>query len=521
MTRRNSHRNSHQDEEPDASFMLCCIEVGCHNPFEGCCDAIMGCIRACCKPVTDCITSVCEGFAFIWYTFAWILEYVCTLAYLGMFGFICYYAFSCTGTTFSCPDGKCTASGKEPLEDVWTPEMIDKLVTAGAFVGVLFTAVYTLGIPAGYFDQPFDKSNLKIEHTLWASCQHVLKYMFVLPIVATGFNYNPQELLTSKYGNFMMMCYNDQVGKFLWGMLDVQGMSQFGSFVFVALIAILLSMFCMMSCSKKATFLCMECTCFSPGCYYWLCWVANGVIWIGAPLAIVSGVSAFFMTFFSYSNAVLALMAAADFGYFLQWICAFAAPEGSYAHRMYVQQQKNLQTGNSGSGSENRSLNGRGSTRTSTGRISTRDAGGRPSRNGPTQTRKRRGQKYEQARKEEEEDPYSVEVCVDEPEERVTDEEDPDQPNNGGYESGSAGGGVNINCENALETVNNFVDGAMSAAEQYGPDAIKALNKLEKYTQDEEEGDNPEAPEEQDGNQDEPVDDAGGDENSGGWLNQE
>lgn len=511
MTRRNSHRNSHQDEEPDAACMLCCIEVGCHNPFEGCCDAILGCIKACCKPVTDCITSLCEGFAFIWYTFAWILEYVCTLAYLGMFGYICYYAFSCTGTTFSCPDGKCEASGKEPLDDAWTPEMIDKLVTVGAFVCLLITAVYTLGIPSGYFDQPFDKSNLKIEHTLWASCQHALKYVYVLPIVATGFNYDPQELDSSEYGNFMLMCYNDQVGKFLWGMLDVQGMSQFGSYAFVALIAILFTMFCMMSCSKKATFLCMECTCFSPGCYYWLCWVANAVIWIGAPLAIVAGVSAFFMTFFSYSNAVLALMAAADFGYFLQWICAFAAPEGSYAHRMYVQQQKNLQTGKGGSGSEKKPI---------TGGISNREAGGRPSRNGPTQTRKSRGHEYERANRDEE-DLDSVEVSVNEDDCRVSDVEDPVQQND--EPSGSAGGGANF-----MDTANNLMESAGDAlneisgvAEELAPQIRDAYNKYQKHNP-EEEGDQ-DGQEEQDGQEDNDQDENQGGaedngEEAGGWL---
>lgn len=348
MTRQSSHTvTTYDDDEVDASCWLCCCYIGCSNPFEGCCDAILDCIEACCEPVTSCIKSVCGGFAYIWFTFGWMLQYLATLGYIGALGYVCYYAFTCTGATFTCDKatGKCSADGLDPIEGAWTPDMIAKLCTAVSLALVIISQVYILGICGGYFDQPFDKSSLKIEHSLWMTCKHMLKYLCLLPITATSFILK-SGLDAESYGNSMGMCYNNQLGGFLWGALEVATMAQVGSYLFIALVTVMVTCFCMMSCKKSARCLCIECHCFTEGCYEFLCWGAIAPIWIGVPIGIVFAASAFMLHFMSLGNAIPALMLVADFGYMLQYICAYAAPEGSRARRQFEEAKENQRTGN-------------------------------------------------------------------------------------------------------------------------------------------------------------------------------
>lgn len=349
MTRQNSH--SVTADEPDATCRFCCCDVGCHNPCEGCCDyitdCIWDCVEACCDPIKSCIKSLCGGFAYIWYTFGWVLQYLATLGYTVVFGFVCYYAFTCKGTSFTCDKATntCSSDGKDPIDGAWTPDLIAQLCCVGALCGLVLSQTYILGICGGYFDQPFDKSTLKIEHSLWMTCKHVLKYFWILPITATSFVLK-SGLDANDYGNYMGMCYNNQLGGFLWGTAEVATMAQIGSYAFLGFAAIMVTSFGCMRCAKSARFLCIECHCFTEGCYEVLCWGAISPIWIGVPAGIVFQVSAFFITFMSPGNAIIALMAVSDFGYMLQYICAYAAPEGSRARRQYEDSMENQETGN-------------------------------------------------------------------------------------------------------------------------------------------------------------------------------
>lgn len=343
MTRKSSH-----DDEVDASCWCCCCYLGIHNPFEGWCDAIMDCIEACCEPVRSCIVGLCGAFAYFWWYVGWLVYHLAALGYIGVFILIVVYTYMCTKTSFKCEDesaGKCSAESKDPIADAWTPEFIVQLATTLGCVGCIVTTVYVTGICSGYFDQPFDKSTLHVENTLWMTCKHALKYFWVGFITATGFVLRPSGFDSSSYGDPMFMCYNDQIGGFLWGSITVQDMSQFGSFIFLVLTGFMILNFCLMSCKRSARCLCIECHCFTDGCYNVLCWCAMVPIWIGVPIAIVFQASAFFMNFLSPNNAVLALMATSDIGFCLMYVCAHAAPEGSRAREQYEKQKANQATG--------------------------------------------------------------------------------------------------------------------------------------------------------------------------------
>lgn len=339
---RKDRKNSNSGDLEEVDCAICCCDVDCHNPLDGCCDAIHDWVVECCEPCTRCISSACSKFAYIWYIFGCFVQYLAFIAYIGVQGYVCYYAFTCTGTTFTCDEKKeCTAAGKDPIEGAWTPDMLTQLCTVAATALLLISQVWIQGICSGYFNQPFDKSedDDSIEHTLWMTIKHVFKYMMLLPITSTSF------ILRKGIEGQMGMCYNNQLGNFLWGALDAATMAQVGCYTFLALIAILIVSFFCMSCAKSASCLCMECHCFSEEWYRILCWGAITPIWVGVPIGIVFQVSAFFIDFLSPGNAVLALMVVADFGYFLQYICAYAAPEGSRARRKFEEAKENQATG--------------------------------------------------------------------------------------------------------------------------------------------------------------------------------
>lgn len=449
-------RKKNDEELDEVDCNICCCDVDCHNPCDGCCDYCQDKIIECCEPCTSCVKSMCAGFANIWYNVGWILQYLAVLACIGVWGYIVYYTFTCTKTNFTCDDNKkCTAEGKDPIEGAWTPELIVQITTLLSYIGYILTSVYVLGIMSGYFDQPFDKSSLKIEKRVWQTCKHMLKYFMVLPITATGFLLKPSGF-SDENGSPMGMCYNNQLGNFLWGSMEVETMSQVGSFLFLVLFAILILNFCLMSCAREASFLCMTCTCFSEGCYQILCWAAVFVIWIGTPLAIVFQVSAYFVNFISPNNAVLALIAVSDVGYFLQLICAFAAPEDSWARRQYLEQKENQKTG---SGVESTPINDRPSGGpVSQGGYSGGGYGGGSL--GPTRGRDRR---YEQAPQNDPEDPAFIDSeCIGyHVSSAINDHYDQSGGYGGGngYFPGNAGGEGDGNCDN---------DGDFGGGENYG-----------------------------------------------------